>query len=66
MAVARLAPEQIPNRAPHIRVAPARTPMLGGVMEHVAALAEGCEVPRAVAAGIVPVKTAGQHHAGDR
>ena len=62
---ARPRPEQIARRPRRMRPPPPCSAVLGGVVEHVAALAEGGEIAGAVAARVVGKVAAGEDHKGD-
>lgn len=56
--------EEIAQRPPTMRVQPATTAMLGSIVDHVAALAQGCQLVEGAVTGIVVEVRAGQHHFG--
>lgn len=56
--------EEIAQRPPAMRIQPATTAMLGRIVDHVAALAQGCQLIEGAVTGIVVEVRAGQHHLG--
>ena len=56
--------EKIAQRSPTMRVQPATTAMLGRIVDHVAALAQGGQLVEGAVAWIVMEVGAGQHHFG--
>ena len=56
--------EEIAQRPPAMRVQPATTAMLGRIVDHVAALAQSCQLVEGAVAWIVVEVGAGQHHLG--